>query len=428
MSEYRPFNESIVRDIFDLVDLIKNSDVDEMFDSKKRSPYSSTSLIRKTSNMVCVFPVMVSSSLSIDTAIMNMKAIERKATTVLQLLFSSYQLQTVEGIDQILSQFHKNIKLRDKMNIDDVISIMDRLEESGQVIKVNPAQVQAIKEDMKNISFYFEKNVNPVSLNEYSVSRNKASRDVVVERGIDTRALKDISGYAKDRAELTKNAVLNTDYKKANEMVPTLLNLNLWYKPDKESPAVPFDNVVIGVKARLIPVAANDIVNHIMAKVDDKNVLLQFIRATTREISFAKDFLLAIDRAKIDALAHSRKGSANPMWKVLERRAMVSRLKRLIGSPNNYMSITSLIISQEDVDTIKKEYNVDVENPSTVYPLFSNYNLMCFGISDESLEVAKFMFDTGDGNWENYSFTSLEREDKDNTYKKVVNLMTKVAR
>ena len=47
---------------------------------------------------------------------------------------------------------------------------------------------------------------------------------------------------------------------------------------------------------------------------------------------------------------------------------------------------------------------------------------------DEALEVAKFMFDTGDGNWENYSFSSLEREDKDNTYKKVVNLMTKVAR
>ena len=127
-------------------------------------------------------------------------------------------------------------------------------------------------------------------------------------------------------------------------------------------------------------------------------------------------------------MAHSKKGSANPMWKVLERRAMGSRLKRLIGSNNNYMAITSLIISQEDVDYMKKEYNVNIEDPSTVYPLFSNYNLMCFGISDESLEVAKFMFDTGEGNWENYSFTSLDREDKDNTYKKVVNLMTKVAR
>ena len=427
MSEYRSFNESIVGDIFDIIDLIKNTDIDDMFDGRKRSPYSSTSIAKKTSNLVCVFPVMVSSSLSIDTAIMNMKAIERKAAIMLQLLFSSYKIQDLKDTEQILSQFHKNIKLNDKMNIDDVISVMDRLEESGQIIKVNPVQVQAVKEDMKNISFYFEKNVNPVSLNEYSVSRNKASRDIIVERGIDSRTLKDIHDIAKNKTEMNKGAIISSDYKKANEMVPTLLNINFWYAPE-DGNAIPIENVVIGVKARLIPIAANDIVNHIMAKIEDKNALLQFIRATTRETNFVKDFLLAIDRAKIDALAHSRKGSANPMWKVLERRAMTSKLKRLIGSPNNYMAITSLIISQEDVDSIKKEYNVDVENPSTVYPLFSNYNLMCFGISDESLEVAKFMFDTGEGNWENYSFTSLEREDKDNTYKKVVNLMTKVAR
>ena len=427
MSEYRSFNESIVGDIFDIIDLIKNTDIDDMFDGRKRSPYSSTSIAKKTSNLVCVFPVMVSSSLSIDTAIMNMKAIERKATIMLQLLFSSYKIQDLKDTEQILSQFHKNIKLNDKMNIDDVISVMDRLEESGQIIKVNPTQVQAVKEDMKNISFYFEKNVNPVSLNEYSVSRNKASRDIIVERGVDSRTLKDIHDIAKNKTEMNKGAIISSDYKKANEMVPTLLNINFWYAPE-DGNAIPIENVVIGVKARLIPIAANDIVNHIMAKIEDKNALLQFIRATTRETNFVKDFLLAIDRAKIDALAHSRKGSANPMWKVLERRAMTSKLKRLIGSPNNYMAITSLIISQEDVDSIKKEYNVDVENPSTVYPLFSNYNLMCFGISDESLEVAKFMFDTGEGNWENYSFTSLEREDKDNTYKKVVNLMTKVAR
>ena len=433
MSEYRSFNESIVGDIFDIIDLIKNTDIDDMFDGRKRSPYSSTSIAKKTSNLVCVFPVMVSSSLSIDTAIMNMKAIERKAAIMLQLLFSSYKIQDLRDTEQILSQFHKNIKLNDKMNIDDVVSVMDRLEESGQIIKVNPVQVQAVKEDMKNISFYFEKNVNPVSLNEYSVSRNKASRDIIVESwtnnrcGINSRTLKDMHDIAKNRTEMNKSAIISSDYKKANEMVPTLLNINFWYAPE-DGNAIPIENVVIGVKARLIPIAANDIVNHIMAKIEDKNALLQFIRATTRETNFVKDFLLAIDRAKIDALAHSRKGSANPMWKVLERRAMTSKLKRLIGSPNNYMAITSLIISQEDVDSIKKEYNVDVENPSTVYPLFSNYNLMCFGISDESLEVAKFMFDTGEGNWENYSFTSLEREDKDNTYKKVVNLMTKVAR
>lgn len=318
------------------------------------------------------------------------------------------------------------------MTVDDVVAVMDRLNESGLTMRVNPALIEAVKEDMKNINFYFEKNVNPQSLNEFSVSRNKASREMLVERYGSSRPSRTdgsaITKAGKDLVDTTRNAYISTDYKKANEMVPTLITVNFYAPAGDSNTPVAVGNVVIGVKARLIPVASNDIVNHIMAKVDDKNILLQFIRATTRETNFVKDFLLAIDRAKIDALAHSRKGSSNPMWKVLERRAMGSRLKRLIGSNNNYMAITSLIISQEDVDYIKKEYNVNVEDPSTVYPLFSNYNLLCFGISDESLEVAKFMFDTGEGNWENYSFTSLEREDKDNTYKKVVNLMTKVAR
>lgn len=422
----------IVRDILDLVDTVRDTDVEDIFDASKRSKYSTTSIARKTSDLVCVFPVMVSSSLSIDTAIMNMKAIERKCATMLQLLFSADQVQNSSDLSQIIGQFQKNIKLNDKMTVDDVVAVMDRLNESGLTMRVNPALIEAVKEDMKNINFYFEKNVNPQSLNEFSVSRNKASREMLVERYGSSRPSRTdgsaITKAGKDLVDTTRNAYISTDYKKANEMVPTLITVNFYAPAGDSNTPVAVGNVVIGVKARLIPVASNDIVNHIMAKVDDKNILLQFIRATTRETNFVKDFLLAIDRAKIDALAHSRKGSSNPMWKVLERRAMGSRLKRLIGSNNNYMAITSLIISQEDVDYIKKEYNVNVEDPSTVYPLFSNYNLLCFGISDESLEVAKFMFDTGEGNWENYSFTSLEREDKDNTYKKVVNLMTKVAR
>lgn len=430
MTDYNVLQEDgIVKDVLDFVDLIKNYDIDDMFDSSKRSKFSSTSIARKTSNLICVFPVMVSSSLSIDTAIMNMKAIERKAAIMLQLLFSAYQIQSSDGLEQILGQFHKNIKLKPGFNIDDVVSVMDALEESGTVRNISPNKVNAVRESMKGIFFYFKENTNPTSLNDFSTIKDNNNRDIIVERyrNRTISAAKDIVDMAKAQSDINKNSLISTDYKKANEMIPTMLNVNFWIKTGDGTP-IPVDNVVIGIKARLIPVASNDITNHILSKIEDKNALLQFIRATTRETNFVKDFLLAIDRAKIDALAHSRKGSANPMWKVLERRAMASRIKRLIGSNNNYMAITSLIVSQEDVDYMKKEYNINIEDPSTIYPLFSNYNLMCFGISDESLEVAKFMFDTGEGNWENYSFTSLEREDKDNTYKKVVNLMTKVAR
>ena len=417
-NDCRVIHETIVKDVIDLFDTIRDTDVEDILDKSKRSPYSSTSLAKLTDNLVCVFPVMVSSSMSIDTAIMVMKAIERKAAVMLQLLFSAYQLQDSENLVDVLAQFHSNIKLNDKMDVDDVISVMDRITE-GAGVKVDYNALKAIREDMRNIQFYFEENVNPRSLNDINISRDPYNRSTIVE-GFDrnrrgARCINDIS----------KSFAAN-DIKKANELMPTTLAVN-FYAGDTENHVL-IEGAVIGVKARLIPVASNDIVNHVISKIEDKNWLLQLLRATTRETSFAKDFLFAIDKAKIDALSHSRQGSSNPMWKVLERRAMGSKLKRLLGSNNSYMAITTLCVSQEDVDYVKKEYNIDIEDPSNINPLFTNYNLMCVCIVDEALEVAKFMFDTGDGNWENYSFSSLEREDKDNTYKKVVNLMTKVAR
>ena len=421
-NDCRVLHETIVKDIMDLFDLIRDTDVEDIIDSSKRSPYSKTSLAKLTDNLVCVFPVMVSSSLSIDSAVMIMKAIERKAAVMLQLLFSAYQVQNANNLADVLGQFHKNIKLNDKMTVDDVINVMDHLE--GVQLRVDPRQIQTIKEDMKNIHFYFEKSVNPNPISELSISRNPVSREIVVEdKGHGFANLRRSS----NTADISKSFAAN-DIKKANELMPTTLTVNFVYERTPGGMTIPVEGVVIGIKARLIPVSSNDITNHIISKVEDKNWLLQLIRATTRETSFVKDFLLAIDKAKVDALAHSRQGSANPMWKVLERRAMNSKLRRLLGSNNAYMAITTLCVSQEDVDYVKKEFNIDFEQPSNIDPLFSNLNLMCVCIVDEALEVAKFMFDTGDGNWENYSFSSLEREDKDNTYKKVVNLMTKVAR
>lgn len=421
-NDCRVLHETVVKDIMDLFDLIRDTDLEDIIDSSKRNPYSKTSLAKLTDNLVCVFPVMVSSSLSIDSAVMIMKAIERKAAVMLQLLFSAYQVQNANNLADVLGQFHKNIKLNDKMTVDDVINVMDHLE--GVQLRVDPRQIQAIKEDMKNIHFYFEKSVNPNPISELSISRNPVSREIVVEdKGHGFANLRRSS----NTADISKSFAAN-DIKKANELMPTTLTVNFVYERTPGGMTIPVEGVVIGIKARLIPVSSNDITNHIISKVEDKNWLLQLIRATTRETSFVKDFLLAIDKAKVDALAHSRQGSANPMWKVLERRAMNSKLRRLLGSNNAYMAITTLCVSQEDVDYVKKEFNIDFEQPSNIDPLFSNLNLMCVCIVDEALEVAKFMFDTGDGNWENYSFSSLEREDKDNTYKKVVNLMTKVAR
>lgn len=426
----KTIHETVLKDILDILDDVKDVDPDDILDGSCRSHLARTSLAKKTSNLVMVFPLMVSTSMSIDTAVMLMKAHERKCATMVMLLFSAYNVTTFDDIEDVITSFHRNINLGSKITMDDAINFLDSF---GEDCHVEPSysQLQAIREDMKNIFFYFEESVNPRPLSSFSVGRTPTQGYIVEGHNNDRprpMTYGDRMRAASDKSSTNNKMLIPTDVKKANELVPTMLNINIWVTSKNGGTPTLINGGIVGVKARLVPVDSNDIIQHVVSKTADANWFFQLIRATTREISFVKDFLLAMDQAKIDAIANSRRGSANPMWKVLERRAIGSRWKRLIGASNSYMAITSLALSQEDVDYMKKEYNIDFMSPSVVMNLFDKYNLMAAMVADESLEVANFMYDTGEGNWEALSFTSLEREDKDNTYKKVVNLMTKVAR
>ena len=139
-----------------------------------------------------------------------------------------------------------------------------------------------------------------------------------------------------------------------------------------------------------------DIVDRLVSKSVDKNFAFKFIKATTKEISFMKDFLFAIDRAKVDALSQSRKGSSSKLWKVLERRALKGRIKRRLAISNDAMAITTLTVNQTTIDYIKKEYNIDLENPKEITPIMDSLNLLCFCIVDEVNEVTKWIYDTGE--------------------------------
>ena len=155
--------------------------------------------------------------------------------------------------------------------------------------------------------------------------------------------------------------------------------------------------------------------------------MLNLVKVSTREISFFRDFLFAIDKAKIDALSQSRRGSSSKLWKVLERRAIRSKLRRALSLKNDATAITTLCITQDEVEFLKKTEYFDVENPKIIRNIMDAYNLMGFVIADESLEIAKFIFDSGDDVYETITFNNLEREQKDNT-KKIINLMSKMNR
>ena len=183
---------------------------------------------------------------------------------------------------------------------------------------------------------------------------------------------------------------------------------------------------VIGVKAIIHYIPSSEMMARMAMKNSDKRGLLNFIRATTGEIAFFRDFLFAIDRAKVDAVAKSGRGSNSKIWKMLELRAHKAKLNMKSGRNNaNCAAITSIVLSKEEAELIKKEYRIDVQNVSTLSSIMKGYNFMMAAIIDAVNEKVNFLYDDGTKAFETLSFTALEREASDGLYKKVINMISR---
>lgn len=237
-----------------------------------------------------------------------------------------------------------------------------------------------------------------------------------------------LNKQAKDRFDMIRQQILPSDVKKANDMVPTMMIINFNIRDEKLGTVI-CSQAVIGVKAKLYPASSNDIINKILTKHVDNNVFLKLMRVSTREISFVRDFLFAIDNAKLTAMSCSVKGSeTNKMLRVLERRALKGKIRKKLNLQNSYKAITTFTISREEANYIKTYNNIDLFNKSVIRKIMESLNLMMFIIADDSEECIHLIMDSGDDTYEKISYTHLEREVADGGYKKAINLMTKVVR
>ena len=430
MNKCEQLHETVVRDIVDIITSAKDFDQIKWINNKNNTG----SIAKRASNLVLVFPVIVSNSLNINTAMIISKAIERKCCSLLQILFSSMQISDADNLQDYVKQFHTNLDLKTGMDLDEFFGIMDDLVDEGAVI-VNKEMYEAIKEDMHNINYYLDTDFNPNSINDYKVANNAFGEATVMleaKKGNTTtnyyggaRSSDPLHPNAKDQNDYFAHQLLDNDIKKANELMPTTMIVNFISRDEGVNDVIRMSGV-IGVKAKMYPVDSMDICNRLASKVKDKNGLFNLVRASTREISFFKDLAFTIDKAKMDAIYMASDSNNAKMFKVLERRAAKNKFSRLIKK-NDASPITSLVISQYEVDYMK-QLNIDMNKSYNARAILEGYNLMDIVVADESMEIARFLFDDGDGVYEALTFDALEKQANDNTYKKVVNLVSKINR
>ena len=493
------FHESVVRDIVDVLTSLKDYD-EVQFINNAKANRSFKSITSATKDLILTFPVMVSSDIEPDNAIMIAKAHEKKMASLLHILFTAISVENNEDVFDYVKKFHSNIGSING-TLDDYVESLDKLastfgESYDQTLKIDKAVLNTVLEDLKESNYVLPDDTKEASLesfkiipgyrtgmNDMIIQEDKKSKNVNVNTNIsisnsenDATMVSDydnmpnhggisdneyrrakarldqVNGYNKnnnnyggriayksgfsndkDYADYLKNmtdyhgkVILNNEYKKANELQPTMMVVNFMRHSEENGDHI--NTAVIGIKAKIYPVSSIDICNRISSKLDDKNVLTNFVRATTNEIAFFRDFLFAIDKAKIDAVSYSNKATSNKLWKVLERRSQKSKFRRSLKMYNDATAISTLVLSENDVEYLKKVNNVDILNVGKARKILDAYNFMCICILNQSTEVASILYDTGDDTYEMIPFSGLEREASDNSYKKMVNLLSKVSR
>lgn len=249
-------------------------------------------------------------------------------------------------------------------------------------------------------------------------------------QNLELQQKRDARGKLSDQLDLFTKQLMDSDVKKCNELVPSMIIVKFAVAtPDTQNfNAATEKQFIAGVKARLIPCDSMEIIDRITVINKTRPTLVNLVRATTGEIKFARDFVFALDQAKIDARINSKLSKTSPIWRSLQARSSRSGINRLKkNKANDAGAITSLVLTSEEVNMLKKEYNFDLYNIAKARFVMESYNLMTLVIVDEEVEVARFLLD-GEKYYQDYSFNSLERETGDGSYKKVINLISKINR
>ena len=388
-------HETVISDLgklfekFDGIDIIKKT-----FGSNKGNINSASSIAKAASNLVLTFPVLVDESVSLNTAQILTRAIEGKALVMLQLLFSAISVQSLKDDEtafDVIGKIHKNL------NSDDIEDYIQRMETmaTNESYEALDHLMKTIREENIAIDTYTFNESYPAPIDEASDS--KSMKDVKNNRST--------GGFVAD--------IKDTDIKKVNNMMPSVLVVKLHNKNSQIT-----TNVAVGVKAKIQYVPQDEVIYRISSKNKDKNMLFNFIRSTTREISFLKDFLFALDKAKLDAIKIQK--SSNSVWKILERRAVRNRV-RMFNNDGGYGGIVSLVISADTLATLNKEYDFKA-SISEVENLISQYNLLSFFVADDVNERATYLFDDASRQFTTVSYTALEKTDSKD-YKKIINLL-----
>lgn len=395
--------ESILSDIINVYDNVTADDfsLDKLLPTQAGGYKSFKSINSATKDLVLTFPVMFSRNMELATAELIAKALEAKYANLVKMLLTAMAITNATDAIDYVKNIHSNMQFNNGIDVDDYLTINSKLaKESGAMVMFKPG-TKAVYENYKHSL----KHSLPLTNNIITEADSKRNG----------------GGNGDNKPG---NITLSQDkLDKANQQMPLMMKVNFISKATGRPITT---SAYLGIKCKLFDVAGLDIVQRIVSKNSSAISLFNFIRATSQEIGFWRDFVFALSKAKVDAISNARNGSSSKMWKALEQRATKSKLNQFFRQKNDATAITSLLVTTDEVEELKKNNDIDLSRSNVARKIMSDYNLLCIGIVDETTESVALIFDTGDDEYELVRFKSLKK-DKDMDAKQIVNLLTKMA-
>lgn len=402
---------------------------------------------KKTSNIadkarqgILQFPCICSNSIDMATASLICKAVEKRYAVFVQEVYSLYSVATVDGNNEAIADYirtqHHNIN--NSASMADVINVVRGSFENLTITDFEePVFLESIIIDDSTNRIMYEnkialedglKGINMTILNDMCkpmLELNENTEYLYEKSNAGQKNVTASQSFVDDKNNIVKRDVvpkmLDSDSKKANEMVPTTLALKV-HVQDKGGAIRQTIDLLIGVKAVLHPVSSNEVINNLSG---ERGKFFDFIRWTSGEISFFKDFLFAIDDIKRDVVNKSRGGSG--WFSVLKRtQARSNILKRFKGK--GYMPNATLIVTLDELQYLKSKTGMDLTQEDAVKNLMNRYFLLGFIIVDSATESIQILDGRDGATFETLSFNSLKRETTSNAgaeFKEILKSMNK---
>ena len=214
------------------------------------------------------------------------------------------------------------------------------------------------------------------------------------------------------------------DYDKINGSLPLILTLTV----QQQTMAGIFQTPLsLGIKAIAHVVPSLDIVTALGTALQRNNLFLQFLRLTSGEISFIKDFVLNLNVAKMRA--SSRTTSGTKVFETLRRQAEWNQRRSNVAiasvTTRGFVPpTTTLAITADEADRIRSVYGVDFTKPATVRELLKIHNLMGFMIVDEAIGLIR-VFEDGDDDFDRVPFSEMKARGKETSVKDVMTILAR---